>query len=268
VELVLTCAGASQLNDQDFVLGMKTTRRGNGQSRRSACGRLRQGGLDRIHFVSVTDRDRPVRTGAREIAGYRLRWSDAGTFEPWPCCGQTRRPAEQFVKDVDLEAEPQQAIGDHEPADAAKDDFHQLDDRRFGSPLTARPSKRGFLTRRSNAGNNRHGQRRNRRFRNACRRRWGDDRRFRHRGSQTRIIFSLRVCIQQAYPGGRDFCEEPMRKVRVRTSLVRAHVARLPKGRRIDHVRVGLEQFQPQQPVVVRWLVLGPNPEPAVIGIK
>ena len=46
------------------------------------------------------------------------------------------------------------------------------------------------------------------------------------------------------------------------------HVGHLPVGRRFDHFEVTLEKFDAQQPIVVRWLILGRDAEPDVIGIE
>lgn len=54
----------------------------------------------------------------------------------------------------------------------------------------------------------------------------------------------------------------------MRAVLVRLHVGHLPVGSPLDDVRVALEESDAQQPIMVRRLLRGRDPQPLAVRIE
>ncbi len=85
---------------------------------------------------------------------------------------------------------------------------------------------------------------------------------------QRRVVGRSLTLIAQATFGVTEFVENPMGVVRVRAHGIATDVSHLAFGRIANYLDVVLEPRQPQQPIVVRWLFLRPNTEPAMVRIK
>ena len=85
---------------------------------------------------------------------------------------------------------------------------------------------------------------------------------------QLLVIFGPPLGIEKATPRRGDFIEQRLRLGGALADLHRTQELHLPVGRIGDHVRVVLELPQPDEPIVVRGLLLRSNPEPGVVGIK
>jgi len=64
------------------------------------------------------------------------------------------------------------------------------------------------------------------------------------------------------------FSDQMLRQITGGTRQITTQMSQLAFRRIADHLHVSFEQLQPQQPVVIRRLVVRPNSEPAVIGIE
>jgi hypothetical protein len=82
------------------------------------------------------------------------------------------------------------------------------------------------------------------------------------------VVGSLFFHLQQAEFGRRELIENPLRESGMPSRLKRPHVSHLPRGCILNHVRIVFEMGNPQQPVVVRGLVLGGDAEPLAIRIE
>ena len=78
----------------------------------------------------------------------------------------------------------------------------------------------------------------------------------------------LAFSIEQTNPRRSHFVQQPLRKLTVFAHLNRPQMRHLPVGGIVDHIGVGLEQRQAEQPIVVRWLLFRPDTEPNMIRIE
>ena len=87
-----------------------------------------------------------------------------------------------------------------------------------------------------------------------------------------RLEFSVVECLlrraQQANPGCGNLVEDLLRELCVLARLKRANKRHLLIGRSGDHVRVGFEQIDAQQPVMMWRLVLRRYAQPFVVRIE
>ncbi len=111
---------------------------------------------------------------------------------------------------------------------------------------------------------------RRRRDGGACaRRRWGRlGRRGLERGAQLPVVGRLLFLIEQAHARASHLVEQALRVGRVRPGLERAQVAHALVRGMGDHVRIGFEQLDAQEPIVVGRLLIGRNAQPDVIWIE
>ena len=78
---------------------------------------------------------------------------------------------------------------------------------------------------------------------------------------------TIRRRRQQAESRSRKLVQQLLSQLRIRPRLALLDEAHLPVGRSVNDAAVLLEQFEPEQPVMIGRLVLGLNFEPFVTGI-
>ena len=74
--------------------------------------------------------------------------------------------------------------------------------------------------------------------------------------------------IEQTNPRRCHFVQQPLGQRAILPRLKRPQMGHLAIGSAIDHVAIGLEKFETQQPILVRRLLLRRNSEPNMIRIE
>lgn len=87
-------------------------------------------------------------------------------------------------------------------------------------------------------------------------------------GPKLLVVSGSFLAVEQTNPRGGHFVQKPLGQFAMLAALKRPQMGRLAVGRIIDHVTVGLEQPQAEQPIEVRRLLFRRNAEPNMIGIE
>ncbi len=87
-------------------------------------------------------------------------------------------------------------------------------------------------------------------------------------GPQQGVVTGPATRVHQREPGRGHLVQQPLRVCRMGTRLEAPQVGHTLIGGVGDDVRVGLEAGNPQQPVMIRRLLLGRDRQPLVIGIE
>ncbi len=85
---------------------------------------------------------------------------------------------------------------------------------------------------------------------------------------QLHVIGSFRLATKQAHSHSSQLIQNYLRRVAIWASLERPNMGHLPVTSTGDHVKVIFECPDAQQPVMVRRLFVGWNPEPKIVGVK
>jgi len=85
---------------------------------------------------------------------------------------------------------------------------------------------------------------------------------------QRSIIGRLLLGLEQAHARRRQLVQQFLRQGRMRPGLKGPNVGHLPVGRVGDRIGVRFEQFDRQQPIVIRRLMFRRNAEPLAVGIE
>ena len=105
--------------------------------------------------------------------------------------------------------------------------------------------------------------------RRQCRRRSHRGRHlWRELSPQLPVIFRLLLRIQETDFRRRKFVENLLRQGHVLPEMIVSHMSHPLLGCVRNHIRISLEEFNRQQPVVIWRLIFGRNAQPFVIGVE